>query len=375
VNDLDLIERLRAAGTNGPAPRTSPDAVLAAGRRAQARRNVLRISGATLSVAAIVLGGMQLTPGSGTQTVTAAGDGAPADGPAPALANPAPQSAGEIDPNADAVNAKILQTAMGNDFDVNADNPNGKLRPGTDSASALPTQYSAGVGLMADVSNTAGLKDLCRGFEEKGSTFADCVTRTLPDGTEVQAQFSHWAPTAQYPQETAGQVVRVMYLQANGVLVRVDLTASTHADDTTDSSDAATKKWLDSMVDRLGAAAINPAVEAEGFDGDHCDTPGDTWTCDPADAAPTAKPADPDQKAREAKKDAAGDTKAMDAKKAAAAEEKTYADKPAAGKEAPEAAPADEKALAAKKAAIAESEAMDAKKATAAQECADSDRC
>jgi hypothetical protein len=354
--------------------------VLAAGRRASARRNVLRISGATLSVAAVVLAGMQLTPGSGSQTVTAAGDGAPADGPAPAPVKAAPQSAGELDPNGDRVNAAILQAAMGDDFDVNADNPNGTLRPGTDSASALPAQYSGTVGLMADVSNTAGLKDLCRGFEEKGSTFADCVTRTLPDGTEVQAQFSHWAPTAQYPQETAGQVLRVMYLQANGVLVRVDLAASTDADETTDSSDAATKKWLDSMVDRLGAAAINPSVEAQGFDGDHCDTTGGTWNCTPGDPAP---------------KDAAAEAEAMDAKKAPAAkvapeaapaDEKAIAEKKAAAAAAdkqayaekagtPEAAPADEKAIAAKKAAVAESEAMDAKKAAAAKECAASDKC
>ncbi|HVE25656.1 MAG TPA: hypothetical protein VNC22_09640, partial [Sporichthya sp.] len=92
MNDLDLIERLRAAGAQGPASPHTPDAVLAAGRRAQARRNVLRISGATLSLAAVVVAGMQLTPGSGTQLVTAAGDGAPGDAPAPAV-KPVPHSA------------------------------------------------------------------------------------------------------------------------------------------------------------------------------------------------------------------------------------------------------------------------------------------
>jgi hypothetical protein len=319
VNDLDLIERLRAAGAQGPTSRHTPDAVLAAGRRARARRNVVRISGATLTLAAVVVAGMQLAPASGTQAVVAAGDGAPGDDPAPA--KPVPQSAPEIDPNSDAVNAKILQAAMGDDFDVADDSPNGKLRPGTDSASALPTQYTANVGMMADVSNAAGLKDLCRGFEEKGATFADCVTRTLPDGTEVEAQFSHWAPTPQYPQETAGQVVRVMYLQSNGVLTRVDLTASTKADNTSEVSDTATKKWLDSMIDRLGAAATNPAVDPEGFDGDHCTMSGDTWNCDPAEAAPMSKPTGSDQKAREAKKAAAAEAEQMDAKKAAAAKE------------------------------------------------------
>jgi hypothetical protein len=376
VNDLDLIERLRAAGTQGPVPRTSPDAVLAAGRRAQKRRNVLRVSGATLSIAAVVAAGMQLTPGQGTQTVTAAGDGAPGD------VKPAPRSVGQLDPGADALNARILQAAMGNDFDIADDTPAGSLIAGTKSAAGLPTAYSGSVSLSTMVSNAAGLKAFCTPKSEKGFVTEGCVTRTLPDGRVVQANFDHWGPTEAYPLQTAGQGVRVLFLQPNGVLVWVDLNASTDAQDSSDFSGAAARSWLDSMVDRLGTAAADPKVEAQGFDGDHCTAVDDTeWNCD----VPGAEPAPADEKAVAAKK--AAEAKAMDARKAEAAkdavapeaapadEKAMAAKKAAAAQDAAAPAPADEKAIAAKKAAAAEVADMDANKAAAAKECAAEGTC
>lgn len=44
------------------------------------------------------------------------------------------------------------------------------------------------------------------------------------------------------------------------------------------------------MVDRLGTAAADPDVEAQGFDGDHCNTDGATWDCTPAEPSPVDEP-------------------------------------------------------------------------------------
>ncbi len=285
MNDHDLIERLRAAGTQTPGSRNTPDAVLAAGRRAAARRTTTRIGGATLSLAAVVVAGMALTPAnSGTQVVTAAGDGAPADaGSVPGV----PGVPAELDPGADPRNAAILQKALGQDFDVRDDAPDGKLLPGTDSAENLPEAYSGTVSLMASVSGPAALKVQCAPLTEKGSTFDACVTRTLPDGSEVQARFFRWAPTVEYPQSTAGEAVRVLFLQPDNTLVWVDLVASTDADDSTSTSSASARTWLSSMVDRLGSAAAHPDVDPVAFDGDAAEQDDSTKQ----DEAPAAEKA------------------------------------------------------------------------------------
>ncbi|GAA0616033.1 hypothetical protein GCM10009547_17560 [Sporichthya brevicatena] len=280
-NDYDLIERLRTAGTATPPSRHTPDVVLAAGRKAHSRRSALRVSGAALSLAAVVVAGMQLTPSnSGPQLVTAAGDGAsaPAAKPAPAV-KPAPVSTSEFAPDADATNAAILQKAMGKDFAIAEDQAHGRVLPGTKSAAGLPGGYAGVVSLNTSVSNEAGLAAMCKPMVEKGATIDGCITRSLPDGREIQVSFSRWAPTAAHPQDTAGESVRVYFLQPNGLLTWADLTASTLADENTAASRAAVKTWLDSMVDRLGAAAANPGVEAQGFDGDHCTVTGDVWDC------------------------------------------------------------------------------------------------
>jgi hypothetical protein len=321
MNDHDVISILQNAATQGPAPRTSAEATLAVGRRSLARRRYAMAGGAMLSVAALGLLSVNVPFGQDAVVVseldpTARTDGGPG---IPAAEKPAPQKVSELNKDADAINTKVLAAALGSDFDY--ESTSGSLRPGTASAKGLPEVFAATAVISAMTASDNALPQLCRASEEKGLVTDGCTAVPLADGQTVQANFSRWAPNAAYPQETAGEGVRVLFHQTNGVLVYVDLLADTKTSDYTDETASAARGWLKSMLDRLGVAVTDPDVESQGFL--------------QADDDP-----DPTEKQPATDEDAAA------AKKAAIVKEKAAADENATDED-----------LAAKKRAIAEKEA------------------
>jgi hypothetical protein len=229
---------------------------------------------------------------------------------------------------------------MGPDFEIAPGA--GSVRPGSPSAKGLPDGFTPTINIDAMTATDNAMPQMCKAFDEKGATFDGCTPYTLTDGQIVQANFSRWAPTAQYPQDTAGESVRVLFRQANGVLAYVDLVTSAPAAYVTDENGAAAGSWLKSMLDRMGAAVTNPNVEPEGFlQADNDPQPV------PEEPAPTD-----------------GATNQAMAEKKAMAEKQAYIDKQAAGQD-PAAAPMPEKEAMAQKQAMAEKQAMADKEAAA----------
>lgn len=268
MNDLDLINRLRAAGSDAPTPVHTPVTTLAAGRQAASRRQKLRVSGAALGLTALVFGATQIQLG-GTSSVVAAADPAVRSserGPASGARSIAPPTTVEEGRAVDANNAAILQKALGPDFTIAPDGATGPLRAGSELAATLPDGYSALAHITASVATAAALPQLCEPMAEKGGIFDGCTSFTLASGQVVHTHFSRWAPTAAYPQETSGEAVRVLFYRPDGVLVWVDLTTSAAAEDATTepTADAArARAWLGTLLDRVGAAVTDPGVQPD----------------------------------------------------------------------------------------------------------------
>lgn len=364
MSDHDLISILQNTATVGPASQHSAQETLAAGRRSVARRRYSLAGAAMLSVAALGVVSLNLPFGQEAVVVSAI-DPAAAAGDSPvggsAADKTAPHEAGELNPDADTINAKILQAAMGPDFDVAGGD--GSLRPGSASAKGLPTEFVASVNLSAVTATDNGMPQMCEASEEKGTTLDGCIPHKMTDGQIVQANFSRWAPTAQYPQQYAGESVRVFFRQANGVLVIVGMTTSVAPSELSEKNGDAARAWLKSMLDRMGAAATNPGVESQGFLQDDDGPAGDP--------APDKGPGTADDAAVAAKKSAIAKEKAAAAEAGdtmdPAAEKQALAEKQAADemRAVAEKQAADEKQMVSDKQAAMEKQAAVDKEAAA----------
>jgi hypothetical protein len=258
MNDEELMTRLGQVGIGGPPARGAQEHLRIA-RRARARRRALGAGGSALSLAAVVALVVTLSPTSGgADTVIAAdgGTGASSEGRAP--------SAGPEDlAKASARNAALLAEVMGRDFTYADDAPAGTLRPGTPSAKGLPDGFEASVSMSAGIATHRALPQFCAPMKEKGFVQDGCVDRELADGTVVHDNWGRWGSTERYPQQTAGEIVRVLF-QRDNVLAWVDLGVSGPSKGTTDADRKAARKWIESFGEKLGTLVSNEDVRAEG---------------------------------------------------------------------------------------------------------------
>jgi hypothetical protein len=289
MNENDILGRLISLGTDGP-PLAPAHEALRAGRKARTRRRVLGAGGSALSLGVVVALILTLSPSSGGTDTVIAADGGPSGGTG-AEVKPGvmgPRNVSELDPDAPANNAAILADVLGPDFKIGKDVSEGALRTGSPSADGLPEGWGAAVRLSAGGATNRALPQYCKAMVEKGTVTDGCVDRELSDGQIVHDNWSRWGSTAEYPQQTAGEQIRVLFRQASGVLVWVDLMASGPAEDVVAAQRKEARKWLESFADKLGAVVTDPDIKPDSFiqaDGD----PERTTDYDPPTVAKAVK--------------------------------------------------------------------------------------
>ena len=249
MNDDDLIARLARLDSTRPDRILDPAKVLTQGRRARRRRLAGGASAATLSVAAIVGLILALPHGGAGESVMT-----PAEIP---TASPSASPAA-IDPNAGAHNSAILQRALAPDFEIGAGGKGGLL-DGHAAAVGLPTGYTATAMIDAAYAGpTMTLQSAC----DADPRFK-CEERRISNGETVAALFEYGRP-GHVSLTTPQQVLRVMYQRSDGVLVIMQMNADERSGGLSAARQLAVSNWLDSMIEKLGTVATDPAVEAAG---------------------------------------------------------------------------------------------------------------
>ena len=240
MDDTELIDRLGTFASEPPPLRYAGDSALLAARRAQRRRRVTRLAAVGTGVA-------------GAAAAVALGVATPAE--AKAAAEVEDRKAAERGQATVPSAAAAMAKALGADFAVQ----DGRvvLRPGSPAAGRLPRDYEAWTQAIAGpgLSTSDDLASFCRALEEKGMVREACTDQQLADGTTVHAQWSSWAPTPKDVQPNMGQGLRVIYIQADGDWVILDLSAGQSAGTATDATQAAAGAWLADLAPRMIAAA------------------------------------------------------------------------------------------------------------------------
>ncbi len=262
MDEQQLIERLGAMGEDAPPMRYALDAPLTAGRRVRRRRRVagMAASGTVFATAAAVAlvvaqggSGIQVVESPVTAPAAVPADGTP--GPQAMTAQQLQEKWGERS----RADAEIVRAALGPDWEVD-DRGQVLLRPGSPTALRLPAGYEVNArNLTGRESQTIAQYCADRPLVEKGMTFEPCTKLALPDGRAVTVEHTHWVQPEATEERNTGANVRVLYDQADGDRVMLDIAASEPANGSTAPRRAEVRTWLDDHVVRLGIAATDPA--------------------------------------------------------------------------------------------------------------------
>lgn len=259
MDDAELIEMLQRVATEGTPPlHHGIEHVLAKGRRARRRRQVLMVPASSLAVA-------------GVAALVFAMAHAGTDQPQLFLSPAASGTQGSPRSTVQAVtHQQVLQEAFGDDFAIT---PEGDVtvRPGSPSADGLPTGLAVATQLLTGVPNNE-LAQFCAPMVEKGMVFSACTQRVLPGGQLVYEKRGRSMPGGIKPGRSvplAYDMVRVLFVQPNGELVIVDLSAQESESSSTPERRASAQAWLDGMTSRLANAATDPRVRDAGRQVEH----------------------------------------------------------------------------------------------------------
>lgn len=264
MDDTELIEMLRGVATEGaPPPRHDIDHLLARGRRARRRRQMLMVPSSGLAaagVAALVWAMAHAGTDQRQQLFLF---------PASSGTQDSRHSTAQGD-----MNRQVLQDAFGDDFVIGPDGETGPIpgnvtvHPGSPSAEGLPTGVTLWAQLLAGGRGgipAAELEQFCTPMVEKNVIFSACTTRVLPGGKTVYVRESRTGPggvkPGRNPDHLASDTIRVLYAEPNGQLVIVDLVAVENESSSTPERRAAAQAWLDGMTSRLATAATDPRID------------------------------------------------------------------------------------------------------------------
>jgi hypothetical protein len=265
MDDSELIEMLQRVATERTPPlRYDIESLLARGRRARRRRQILMVPASGLAVAGTAALVFAL-PNGGTdqhQQLFLF--------PAASGTQESPQSTASA-----VTNQQVLQDAFGDDFVISPGGETGPtrgnvtVRPGSPSAHGLPTGVTLWTQLLYGGRGGIPASDLdqfCAPMVEKGSHTSACTPLVLSGGQVVYVQQGRYNPgehkSASGGVDLPSDEVRVIYAQSNGQLVIVDLVATEDASSSTPEGRASVRAWLDGMTSRLAAAATDPRIDA-----------------------------------------------------------------------------------------------------------------
>jgi hypothetical protein len=263
MDDSELIEMLRRVANEGTPPlRYDIGSLLARGRRARRRRQVLMVPASSVAVAGVAA------------LVFAVGN---AGTEQPHIFLSPAASGTQESPNSTApavTDQQVLQDAFGGDFVISPGGETGPtpgnvtVRPGSSSADGLPTGVTLWTQLLYGGRGgipASELEEFCAPMVEKGLHRSACTEHVLPGGQVVHVQRGRHNPGEYKPERgdpMASDGIRVIYAQSYGQLVIVDLVATEDEGSSTPEGRAAVRSWLDGMTSRLAAAATDPRIDA-----------------------------------------------------------------------------------------------------------------